>query len=239
MISVCMATYNGERYVEEQLDSILSNIGPSDEVVVSDDGSKDRTVEILSAYSRQDCRIKVVDGPHRGVISNFSNAIALSRGDLIFLSDQDDVWRSNKVSRVLSVFDSTGCDLVVHNARIIDGEGGETGDTLFELRKSKPGFLKNMARNSYVGCCMAFERKLVPAILPIPENVEMHDWWIGMIAEKRFTPVFIEDELIRYRRHDGNVSAMHHHPARKMIRNRATLLVEVSKRVGSCGAVAR
>lgn len=236
MISVCMATFNGEKYVGEQLDSILANIGPSDEVIISDDGSTDGTIEVVSGYSRNDARIRVVDGPHRGVVANFSYAISLSRGDLIFLSDQDDLWRSDKVSKVLSVFEATGCDLVVHNARLIDGEGREAAETLFELRHSRPGFLKNIIKNSYVGCCMAFRRRLVSAILPIPESVEMHDWWIGIIAEKRFAPAFIKDELIGYRRHGDNVSAMHHHPLGRMIRNRATLLTEVSRRLSSCKA---
>ena len=231
MISVCMATFNGEKYVGEQLDSILANIGPSDEVIVSDDGSTDGTIEILSGYSLNDGRIRLVNGPHRGVVANFSSAISLSRGEYVFLSDQDDLWRHNKVTRVLSVFNATNCDLVVHNARLIDGTGNETEDTLFGLRQSKSGLVKNILKNSYVGCCMAFRKELIPSILPIPENVEMHDWWIGIIAEKRFTPVFIEDELIGYRRHGDNVSAMHHHPLGKMIRNRATMLLEVSKRL--------
>lgn len=237
MISVCMATFNGEKYLHAQLDSILSNIGPSDEVIISDDGSTDGTIDILHSYARNDSRIKVIDGPCKGVVANFSNAISNASGDLVFLSDQDDLWRPNKVSKILSVFAATNCDLIVHNARLIDGKGTETNNTLFDIRRSRSGLLKNFIKNSYVGCCMAFRKELNSLILPIPENIEMHDWWIGLIAERCYKPVFIKDELIGYRRHEDNVSNMHHHPVGKMIHNRALLLFEVSKRLLSCWVV--
>lgn len=237
MISVCVATFDGEKYINEQLDSILANIGPTDEVIVSDDGSCDGTADILSGYAESDRRIRVLNGPQRGVIANFANAIARANGAFIFLSDQDDVWRADKVAKVLNAFESKQCDLVVHNARLIDANGRRTGDTLFDLRESRSGFFKNVVKNSYVGCCMAFSRDLLPAIMPIPENVEMHDWWIGLVAELRFRPVFINDELIEYRRHSDNVSPMHHYGIGKMVANRFTLLKELRKRVVSLEAV--
>lgn len=239
MISVCMATFNGEKYLIDQLDSIIGNITSSDEIIVSDDGSTDGTAAILLDYARNDHRIKITEGPRKGVNANFSHAISLAQGDIIFLADQDDLWREDKVSIVLTAFQSTGCDLVVHNAQLIDGDGKALDETLFDIRHSRSGYIKNIARNSYVGCCMAFRRELVSVILPIPENVEMHDWWIGLIAEKLFRSTFIKDKLIGYRRHSENVSSMHHYGIGKMISNRLTLIQETNKRILTLKKVAK
>ena len=97
-ISVCIATYNGERYIREQLDSILSQLSLDDEVIISDDGSKDSTIEIISSYL--DSRIKVFknNGKH-GYVGNFENALNHSSGDFIFLSDQDDIWELQKIEK--------------------------------------------------------------------------------------------------------------------------------------------
>ena len=230
MISVCLASYNGEKYIHEQLSSILACLDSEDELIVSDDGSSDGTISIIKDLVLRDKRIKLVDGPHRGVIANFSNLISLAKGDEIFLSDQDDVWHPDKVSKVMSTFEMTGTDLVTHNARIVDSERNPTKSTLFSIRSSKPGFLKNVVKNSYVGCCMAFKREIVPYILPIPENIEMHDWWIGLVGELMTSPVFIDDELIDYRRHNANVSPMNHYGFKKMVNNRVVLLTEIAKR---------
>ena len=120
MISVCLASYNGEKYIKEQLDSILSQLNDEDELIVSDDGSTDSTPEILSSYSEQFPILRIVKGPGKGVIKNFEYAISLAKGELIFLSDQDDIWCSSKVSRVKEAFSSSGknCMLVLHDAEI-------------------------------------------------------------------------------------------------------------------------
>lgn len=230
MISVCMATYNGELYIRQQLDSILLCLGERDELVVSDDGSTDATIEIVKSYVFKDRRVKLVNGPHRGVVANFSSLISLAKGDLIFLADQDDIWRADKVSTVKAAFETEGATLVTHNARIVDSEGVPNGDSLFNLRGSRAGLLKNIVKNSYVGCCMAFKSGLVNSILPIPDNVEMHDWWIGLVGEMVSRPVFIDDELIDYRRHSANVSQMHHHPLPRMVANRGVLVAEMARR---------
>lgn len=231
MISVCMATYNGERYLREQLDSVLCQIGDGDEFLVSDDGSQDATLSILSEYATVHTCVKVLDGPHRGVVANFSSVLAHSSGGVVFLSDQDDVWAPNKVERVLAAFSANpGCGVVVHDARFIDGDDNAMGQTLFGFRGSRAGFVKNLTKNSYVGCCMAVSRDVLDVALPIPEGLEMHDWWIGLVGECVASPVFIGEELIGYRRHEGNVSELHHHPLGLMLSNRAGLLSALSRR---------
>jgi glycosyltransferase involved in cell wall biosynthesis len=102
MISVCMATYNGAKYIKEQMDSILCQLGKDDEVVVSDDGSTDSTLDIVAEYG--DSRIKIVrnTGAHN-FIRNFENSLKAAHGDYIFLADQDDVWLPDKVAKIMQI----------------------------------------------------------------------------------------------------------------------------------------
>ena len=222
MISVCLASYNGEKYIKEQLDSILSQLSDEDELIVSDDCSIDSTPEILSSFAEQYPILRIVKGPGKGVIKNFEYAISLSKGELLFLSDQDDIWCSSKVSRVKEAFSSSGenCMLVLHDAEIVDEDAQRTGQTLFEFRNSRQGLLRCLWKNPYVGCCMAIRKELTSEIFPFPEGIEMHDWWIALNAECGGRTMLITDKLIQYRRHTGNVSNMHHHPLYKMIHNR-------------------
>ena len=230
MISVCVATYNGEDFLREQIDSILTNLPEDAEVVISDDGSTDGTLAILGEYAETDSRVIVINGPGHGVIKNFENAISHSRGDYIFLSDQDDIWASDKVDTVMKAFNESDCLLVMHDAVLVDSDNHGIGETLYGLRGSRSGFLKNLGKNSFVGCCMAFRATLIGTILPIPADVEMHDWWIGLVAETKGKTCFIPNRLIRYRRHGRNVSGMNHYPIPKMVANRLRLIVELLAR---------
>ena len=183
-ISVAMAYYNGGTYIEEQIDSILSQLGNQDEVIVSVDGASDGSEPILLNMEKKDCRIQVIKGPGKGVVKNFENAIRHCTGDIIYLSDQDDIWKPDKVKKVNAAFDNLEVKAILHDAEIIDENGKATGaESLFALRKSKPGILKNLIKNSYVGCCMAFRKELIPVICPIPKEMYMHDYWIGTAAE--------------------------------------------------------
>lgn len=229
-ISVAMATFNGEKYLEEQLDSILLNLTEQDELVISDDGSKDKTIEILRKYQKKDNRIKILEGPKLGVKKNFENAIKNTTGDIIFLSDQDDVWKKNKVKKTIEILKKTNCTVVLHNAAIVNQNLESINQNFFEFRNSKKGKIKNIIKNSYIGCCMAFDSKLKDKILPIPNNIEMHDQWIGILAEKYGKCELLNDELILYRRHDNNVSKMEHHPINKMIKNRLIFIKEYIRR---------
>ena len=103
-VSVAMAVYNGETYLKEQMDSILSQLGVKDEVILSLDPSTDRTLDIIKDYCLRDSRVHMCWGPGRGVIKNFENAIKHCRNEIIFLADQDDVWKSEKVEKVLMAF---------------------------------------------------------------------------------------------------------------------------------------
>ena len=229
-ISVAMATYNGEKHLKEQLDSILKQLAKNDEVIISDDGSTDNTINIINDYIKKDKRIKLILGPKNGVKQNFANAISNCTGKYIFLSDQDDLWNDNKVDTVLKTFESNKCTCVVHNADIVDENLNKIGDDFFKYRKCGEGIIKNIFKNTYIGCCMAFKKSIIDKILPIPNNIEMHDQWIGILSEKYGKSVFINDTLIKYRRHGANVSKMKHYPLLKMIKNRLVFLKELRGR---------
>lgn len=203
-ISVCLATYNGEKYIKQQLSSILSQFSPNDEIIISDDGSNDNTLKIIRDFKDQRIKIFNNEGPH-GVVPNFENAIEHATGDYIFLCDQDDIWASDKVKRCMEVLQDY--DLVIHNSLLMDGEGNVSDVDFFSLRHSQSGYWKNLYKNSFIGCCMAFRREVLEYTLPFPKHILWHDMWIGLMVEKRGKTKFIKDKLLYYRRHGNNASA--------------------------------
>ena len=219
-----MATYNGENYIKEQIDSILKNMSDNDELIISDDGSEDKTLNIVNTYT--DKRIKLINGPRKGVKQNFANGIECSKGKYIFLSDQDDIWTENKIELVLKKFEANNVSVVIHDAEVIDENLKIIIPSFFEYRNSGKGIFKNIYKNTYIGCCMAFKSDIKEYILPIPNNIEMHDQWIGILAEAKGNgSIFLEEKLIKYRRHSNNVSQMKHYGIFKMIKNRCNFII--------------
>lgn len=204
MISVCIATYNGARYIGEQLASILKQLSAEDEVVVSDDGSTDGTLDIVRSLN--DRRIRIVDGPRRhSPTLNFERALRNAKGDYVFLADQDDVWLEGKVRRCVEELQE--CDCVVSDARVTDSLLNTTSESLFKLMHVRRGRLSNLLwRNGYTGCCMAFKREVLNKALPFPTNIPMHDIWIGNVAAFCGRLRFIDDRLLLFRRHDATAS---------------------------------
>lgn len=202
-----MATYNGERYLKEQVASILPQLTSNDELIISDDGSTDGTQTLLADYAKKDQRIKVLNGPGKGVIANFENAIGESQGDFIFLADQDDVWLPKKVAIIKEYFsDHPDVNLVVADLVIVDTNLTPIEASYFDYRKVRKGFVKNIIRNTYIGAGMAFRSELKEKVLPFPANIPMHDMWIALISEWGNNSAFIEEPLTLYRRHEENVS---------------------------------
>lgn len=228
MVTVCMTTYKGEKYREEQLSSIEKNIMIGDEVIVSEDGNDKAFLESLKKRGEQ---FKPLEGPGCGAAANFEYALSHAAGDIIFLADQDDIWTEDKVSQVMKIFNAYPmCMMVVHDADLIDGDGKPIGDSFFEIRDSKSGIVKNIMKNSYIGCCMAFRRELLNYALPFPTSGTLHDQWLGLIAEQVGPVVFVSDKFVHYRRHDDNVSGMQHLPVMKMVSNRVSLCWNLLKR---------
>lgn len=202
MISVCIAIYNGERYIEEQLSSILNQLSSEDEIIISDDNSDDNSLSIIKSY--QDPRIKIYPNTiKKGVIGNFENALRHANGEFIFLSDQDDIWIHDKVRKSVSMLQET--DLVFSNAYILIE--GHKLDKLLYNKFDNCGFFRNLVKNRYIGATLAFKSSLLKVALPFPEKLPMHDQWLGLIAECLGKTLFIEEPLIYYRRHSSNASS--------------------------------
>ncbi len=202
MVSVCMATYNGEEYVAEQIQSILSQLGQNDEIIISDDGSCDNTLNIILRF--EDTRIKLFHNKKHGLIHNFENALKNATGDYVFLCDQDDIWLPDKVSEMLGALRLY--DLVVSDCTVVNQNLDVIFESFFKQRSSRKGLLKNLYKNSYLGCCMAFRRKVLEYVLPFPKHIAMHDIWIGLMVELHGTAFFLKKPLMLYRRHGHNAS---------------------------------
>lgn len=203
-ISICIATFNGEKYIKEQLSSILSQLSLHDEVIISDDSSTDNTVKII--YEFNDPRVKLIEGQKfKNPIFNFENAIKKAKGDILFLADQDDIWSENKVEICLQYLKKY--DVVVSDCKVMDSDGSILAESLFKLKSSRKGLVKNLFRNSYQGCCMAFRKSLLKVALPFPKEIPLHDIWLGFIAELFFKVKFIDSQLVLYRKHNLNFSS--------------------------------
>lgn len=215
MISVCIATYNGEKYLKEQIDSILKQLSKDDEIVVSDDGSTDRTLEIIKEYN--DSRIIVLSHKKNPAwkgrtassflfaSDNFENAINHSKGDIIFLSDQDDIWYKNRVSTTVPLLNTY--PMVMCNFSTIDGNNKIITEKQREKDPVSSIFVKNLMRPPFLGCCMALRREALELAMPFPSPCVGHDFWIGCLLIHLGVPYkFIDTPLHQYRIHGNNVS---------------------------------
>ena len=215
MISVCMATFNGGKFIREQLESILSQLPPDAEIIIADDGSTDDTLLVVD--SLKESRIRVLPAErHLGVIYNFERALRASKGEIVFLADQDDVWLPGKVEMCLAALNEA--DLVMHDAFLLglsdafESAWGRNGK-LSDIRTYRSGVVANWWKNSFTGCCMAFRRKVLDKALPFPKNLPMHDQWLGLVAEKYFKVSYVDEPLVDYRQHSSNATHIEKSPA--------------------------
>ncbi|MCL2195011.1 MAG: glycosyltransferase [Oscillospiraceae bacterium] len=188
MISVLLTAYCGDAYLGEQVASILPQLAPGDELLISDD-SPEMTLQFA------DPRVRYLQGPRQGVIANVEFLLTQARGDVLVLCDQDDVWLPGKLNAARELQD---CTLLVHAAYTADEHLNITGRV-----QARPGMLRNIVRNSYIGCYMAFTRELLPHILPFPPGIPMHDQWIALQAERHGQVIVHDEPLILWRRHSG------------------------------------
>lgn len=222
-ISVAMATYNGERFLKEQIDSVLSQLKSNDELIISDDGSTDDTINIISSYL-SDSRVHFFRNPNKGIIKNFEHAISKTNNEIIFLCDQDDIWLPNKISLMSKEFKNSGIGMVVSDAKFVDTNLKELNNTQSSDVNWRKGLLRNFTKNTYVGCCMAFNRNLKEIILPFPDNIPMHDVWIGMLAELNGINIsYIQKELMLHRRHNDTATGNKRNKLQKIIHWRLSL----------------
>ena len=211
MISVCLASHNGEAYIKQQVDSILKQIDLGDELIVSDDASTDSTLDIIKSFN--DSRIKIISHTapkglpgHICATLNFENALKISKGDYIFLSDQDDVWTDDKVQIMMRYLEES--PYVVSDCFVTDSNLKVITNTRFtpESRITKNKYLAFLKSTPYQGSCAAFRREVLNKALPFPPKIQSHDRWIGFVAAFDFSVKIIPECLIYYRRHELTAS---------------------------------
>ena len=201
-VSIAMATYNGDKYIREQLDSILIQLNEMDEIIISDDGSTDNTLNIIQEYMQKYRNIKLYNGPQKGLIKNFENAINYCNNEIIFFSDQDNIWNKNKKELVLKCFENNkDAKVVIHSyTTLINGE------ICGPFIKYKSGYLFNMVRSTYYGFAMAFRKEFIKKYIPFPKEVIAYDQWVGLCSEKIKGTKYISEPLTVFRRHSEAVS---------------------------------
>jgi glycosyltransferase involved in cell wall biosynthesis len=217
-VSVALATYNGARFIEQQVQSILHQDRPPDELIVSDDGSSDGTVELVeaavAAAAIADLRVVILRGGRLGVVGNFARAVEAASGDLVALSDHDDVWRPNRLSAVIPFFESDPALLFTHaDARLVGPDGAPLGSTLLESLSVGPrerdaisrgdAFDAYVRRNLATGATSMFRRSLLDAALPFPSEW-VHDEWLAIIAAAIGEIRLVDEQLVDYRQHGSN-----------------------------------
>jgi glycosyltransferase involved in cell wall biosynthesis len=216
IISIAMATYNGAKYLEEQIDSILRQTLPASEIVVCDDCSTDATWEMLQRYANMDTRFKIYrNGKNLGFLKNFEKAISMCSGDYIALSDQDDIWTDNHLESLYSNIGNKS--MSCGNGLIVDKNNQSLKLTIKSQlvldRIPRDDFSKAKTilffRNPYLGATVLFHRSLVNSALPIPDGCEYHDSWIALAACLDKGINYVDEIILNYRRTGENVTTVY------------------------------
>jgi glycosyltransferase involved in cell wall biosynthesis len=205
LVSIALCTYNGEKYLKEQLDSLLNQTYPNTEIIVVDDHSTDSTFEILKGYTTNP-KIKLYrNEKNLGFVKNFEKAITYCKGEMIALSDQDDIWDLKKIEFLLdNIQDNI---LIYHNSLLITSEGSDTKSTM----KDNLNFIKGSNNLGFIFCnCLTghsilFKCELLKYLFPIPEKL-FHDVWIGFVATTIDKITYTDKCLVKYRQHENNVT---------------------------------
>jgi Glycosyltransferases involved in cell wall biogenesis len=212
-ISIALCTYNGEKYLPEQLESISAQTRLPDELIVNDDGSSDETARIIISFAkRAPFPVSLeINEKNLGSTKNFERAIARSTGDIIFLSDQDDAWEPEKIERMEKIFLSDErIGLVFSNAALIDENSRPLGKNLWDFsfpkreRREKEKMFEILLRQNVVtGATAAFRARFRRDFMPIPADVPnlIHDAWIALVIAASARIEFIDENLVRYRQH--------------------------------------
>lgn len=213
-VDILMATYNGEKYLREQIDSILNQTFKEFNLIICDDCSKDSTWEILEEYQKKDNRIKIIKNENNlGYNKNFEKLLNYVEADYFMLSDQDDFWLENKVEESYKKITSEGLNLVCSDLEVVDENLKTIYPSMWEfwpdyniknkIKKSKD-YRSCLMTNCITGCTTIVNSKLIPKLIPLPGDPIIHDWWIGLVAGADKNIGYIEKPLIKYRQHGNN-----------------------------------
>jgi len=204
-VSVALATYNGAGYLQDQLDSFVRQDRRPDELIASDDASTDGTMALLEAFARS---APFAVHVHRnranvGFIGNFDKALSLCTGDVIFLSDQDDVWFSEKIATALAALEKAPDALLfVNDAELVGEDLTPLGLTTYGQVRARGWSEKAFTQ----GSCFAMRRELLDWVLPLPDDYPFHDIWVADLAHDLGAVLISERPLQLFRRHEANAS---------------------------------
>ncbi|PSW30360.1 alpha-L-Rha alpha-1,3-L-rhamnosyltransferase [Photobacterium phosphoreum] len=216
-----MAVYNGQDFISEQLDSIVNQTLTVDEVIIVNDCSSDNTMSIILGYSKI-LNIKIINNKENiGVIKSFEKSLYNATGDCIFLCDQDDVWKKNKVKLMIEMLNKNK-GLCISDYELID-KCTKPFNEKIKINIENLSIIKTIIKNHYIGCSIAFNRELLDYALPFPKNIPMHDSWLGIIASYYFNVSVLSESTLFYRRHDNNVTGTRNNFFR-MIKDRFCLI---------------
>lgn len=235
LISIAMTSYNGEKYIREQLDSILTQTYGNFELIICDDRSKDSTVEIIKDYCIKDSRIKLyVNEKNLGFKKNFEKAISLCKGEYIALSDQDDIWLPEHLEKLLNLIQ--GHLIACGNAELIDENNNSKGINLNETEglhkfEDSDNLLYKLfcTRNPFQGASMLMHRSFFEKALPIPENIPFHDTWFAFCSCFSDRIRYTFDIITRYRQHTTQVTQHNKRSTLTLIRTCISRIFERKK----------
>ncbi len=223
--SVAMAAYNGEKYIAEQIDSIINMLSQNDEIIISYDISTDNTLAIIKDYEKKDDRIHVVFDSGHSVESNFNNAVANCHGEYIFLADQDDVWINDKINIMVKYFiDNPRTVVLIGDGYLTDSKLNKENE-LFKSYNTSANAFRNYIKGSYLGCQMAFRNTITTKIWPVNIHYKMpHDLWLGILGSFYGKVELISDKGILHRIHEENYSNTSKMKLFGVIKNRFLLI---------------
>ena len=208
-IDILMATYNGEKYLAEQLDSIINQTYHNWNLLIRDDNSTDRTLEIIQDYQKKDNRIKLLkdNKGNLGIVKNFEELLKNSESEFIMFSDQDDIWIENKLDMYLKMIEKIkNKGFMIHSDAILfdKNKSNILKDTFISKKAINKG-LENVFFNYFVqGATILISKEIKNFILPFPKEVYLHDRYIHLISELFFERIFVNEALIYYRQHGDN-----------------------------------
>ena len=206
LVSIAMATYNGKKFLKEQLDSIYGQTYENLEVIVTDDCSTDGTLEILDEYSKKFGLKYFANEKNVGPIKNFEKVMSLCNGRYIALADQDDIWFPEKIETLVNNIGSYS--LICSDAHLIDQNGNTIAKSFMKhsgipARSGKP-FNILLYNNFVTGCTTLLKKELLQKALPIPKKDIFHDWWLALVSLKMDGIKYLDIPLIYFRQHTGS-----------------------------------